>query len=86
MKNAYEVLRQKELELSIVESEVEALRVVAPLLADDLADDNEGSDDNKVAAAGSIVQSRSTWMPQAVNSSPQPADASQWNDRAKNKA
>jgi PAS domain-containing protein len=35
MKNVYEVLRQKELELSRLEKEVEALRVAAPLLADD---------------------------------------------------
>ena len=31
-KNVYEVLRQKELEVSRLEQEVEALRVVAPLL------------------------------------------------------
>jgi hypothetical protein len=34
MKNAYEVLRQKELEVSRVKKEVEALRVAAPLLSD----------------------------------------------------
>lgn len=51
MKNAYEVLRQKELELSKVEAEVEALWMVAPLLTND----NEGSDDDKAIAAGSTV-------------------------------
>jgi len=35
MKDVYDVLRQKELELSRLEIEVEALRVVAPLLSDD---------------------------------------------------
>jgi hypothetical protein len=35
MKNVYEVLRQKELEVSRLEKEVEALRVVAPLLSED---------------------------------------------------
>ena len=35
MKNVYEVLRQKELELSKLEKEVEALRVAAPLLSED---------------------------------------------------
>ena len=35
MKNVYEVLRQKELEVSRLEKEVEALRVAAPLLAED---------------------------------------------------
>jgi hypothetical protein len=35
MKNVYEVLRQKELELTRLEKEVEALRVSAPLLSDE---------------------------------------------------
>ena len=35
MKNVYEVLRQKELEQSRLEKEVEALRVAAPLLTED---------------------------------------------------
>ena len=34
MKNAYEVLRQKELEVSRLKREVEALRVAAPLLSE----------------------------------------------------
>ena len=34
MKNVYEVLRQKEMELTRLEKEVKALRMVAPLLAD----------------------------------------------------
>jgi hypothetical protein len=35
MKNVYEVLRQKEAELTRLEKEVEALRLAAPLLADE---------------------------------------------------
>jgi hypothetical protein len=35
MKNVYEVLRQKELELTRLEKEVEALRIAAPLLSDE---------------------------------------------------
>ena len=35
MKNVYEVLRQKELEVSRLQKEVEALRVAAPLLLAD---------------------------------------------------
>jgi hypothetical protein len=35
MKNIYEVLRQKELELQQLQKEIEALRVAARLLADD---------------------------------------------------
>jgi hypothetical protein len=34
MKNVYEVLRQKELEVSRLKREVEALRVAAPLLSE----------------------------------------------------
>ncbi len=45
MKNVYEVLRQKELELARLEKEVEALRVAAPLLSDDkdAAEGNESA-------------------------------------------
>jgi hypothetical protein len=35
MKNVYDVLRQKELELNRVEKEVEALRIAAPLLSEE---------------------------------------------------
>lgn len=35
MKNVYEVLRQKELEMARLEKEVEALRIAAPLLSDE---------------------------------------------------
>ena len=80
MKNVYEVLRQKELELAKVETEVQALRLAAPLLSEH----NEGSDDHKAAAAGSTVQSRTNWMPQAVNAAPQPADVFPREDKIKN--
>ena len=39
MKNVYEVLRQKELELSRLQQELAALWVAAPLLADGEAED-----------------------------------------------
>ena len=38
MKDVYEVLRQKELEVSRLKHEVEALRVAAPLLSDGAAE------------------------------------------------
>jgi hypothetical protein len=41
MKNAYEVLRQKELEVSRPKQQVEALRVAAPLLSDGEAEDDQ---------------------------------------------
>jgi hypothetical protein len=39
MRDVYEVLRQKEQEVSRLKQEVEALRVAAPLLSDGEADD-----------------------------------------------
>ncbi len=57
MKNVYEVLRQKELEVSRLEKEVDALRVAAPLLSEE----GEAEDGNP-----STLQS-------AVNEGPQQA-------------
>jgi hypothetical protein len=56
MKNVYEVLRQKELEVSRLKAEVEALRVVAPILSED----GEAENDNQPT------------LPRAVNAAPQP--------------
>jgi len=36
MKNAYEVLEQEEIDLARVRHEIESLRIVAPLLSDEL--------------------------------------------------
>jgi len=49
MRNALELLQQKELDLVRIRKETEALRIVAPLLSDDmgeLADTNEGRDEH----------------------------------------
>jgi asparagine synthetase A len=56
MKDVYEVLRQKELEQSRLENEVEALHVVAPLLSED----GEAENDNQLT------------LERAVNATPQP--------------
>jgi hypothetical protein len=56
MRDVYEVLRQKELEVSRLEEEVEALRVVAPLLSED----GEAENDNQPT------------LLRAVNDTPQP--------------
>ena len=56
MRDVYEVLRQKELEQSRLENEVEALRVVAPLLSED----GDAENDNQPT------------LPRAVNDTPQP--------------
>ena len=69
MRNVYEVLRQKELEVSRLEKEVEALRVAAPLLSEG----DEAGNNNKPRLATSI----------AVNATSQPDRAAEWEDRAK---
>ena len=40
MKNAYELLRQKEADLARVRHEIESLRVVAPLLSEESSSDD----------------------------------------------
>lgn len=81
MRNVYEVLRQKELELAKLEKEVEALRVVAPLLSDD----KEMSSDTgiKPTLATTSVQQPIRIPQPAVNANPQPARAAGWEDTAK---
>jgi hypothetical protein len=82
MKNVYEVLRQKELELSRLEKEVEALRVAAPLLSDDK--------DIAVDAVPKPTLTTTTPAPQQPIRIPQPAvqaapvaRAAGWEDSAK---
>jgi hypothetical protein len=53
MRDIYELLRQKELQISRLEIEVEALRVVAPLLSED----KEVGNDNKATSARSTARS-----------------------------
>lgn len=78
MKNVYEVLRQKELELSRLEKEVEALRVAAPLLSED----KEGNADNKPTLTAAAAQ-QPIRIPQPANAAPQAARAAGWEDTAK---
>jgi hypothetical protein len=81
MKNVYEVLRQKELELARLEKEVEALRVAAPLLSDD----KEMPSDNKPTLATTGAPQQPIRIPQpAVSNAPQAtARAAGWEDTAK---
>ncbi len=88
MKNAYEVLRQKEMELARLEKEVEALRLVAPLLSDE-KEMNMNMNMN--------VEMPKTALPTAVNGpqaplripappvvpAAQPVRAAGWDDTAK---
>jgi hypothetical protein len=81
MKNVYEVLRQKELELARLEKEVEALRVAAPLLSEDK--EALEATNNKPTLATAPQQPIRIPQP-AVNAIPQPARAAGgWEDTAK---
>lgn len=87
MKNVYEVLRQKELELARLEKEVEALRVAAPLLSDDKSEilQAEGTT-NKPALTATAPAQQPIRIPQpavAAAATPQPARAAGWEDTAK---
>ncbi len=75
MKNVYEVLRQKELELTRLEKEVEALRIAAPLLSEEKESLSDGSGWGKSATA--------TPIPQQPLRVPQPAVASAVRDNAR---
>jgi hypothetical protein len=84
MKNVYEVLRQKEMELTRLEKEVEALRLVAPLLSEEK---EMASDTAKPALATAVngpqVAPRIP-VPSAPSiPAPQPVRASGWEDTSK---
>ncbi len=82
MKNVYEVLRQKEMELTRLEKEVEALRLVAPLLSEEK---EISSDMGKPALATAV---NGPQQPIRIPSPPvvaaaQPVRAAGWDDTAK---
>jgi hypothetical protein len=83
MKNVYEVLRQKEMELTRLEKEVEALRLVAPLLSEDK---ESVSDASKPALATAVNGSQTARIAVPTPSpipTPQPVRAAGWDDSAK---
>jgi len=84
MKNVYEVLRQKEMELTRLEKEVEALRLVAPLLSEEK---EALSDMAKPALATAVNGPQPTTripMPSTPSiPAPQPVRAAGWEDTAK---
>jgi hypothetical protein len=79
MKNVYEVLRQKELELARLEKEVEALRVAAPLLSDD----KDVAENKPTLAAASGAQQPIRIPQPAVAAAAPAARAAGWEDSAK---
>ncbi len=83
MKNVYEVLRQKEMELTRLEKEVEALRLVAPLLSEE----KEGvAEMVKPALPTAVNGPQNARIPVPAASAipaPQPVRAAGWDDTAK---
>jgi hypothetical protein len=78
MKDAYEVLRSKELEMETLAVEIEALRVVAPLLSDD---GDSGNDSTPIAAPRWTAPPRPIQVPKGANTDPQPDHAPEWKTR-----
>lgn len=87
MKNVYEVLRQKELELTRLEKEVEALRIAAPLLSEEKETLAEANGINKSATVSSAtISQQPIRVPQPTAVAASPRDASRpagWEETAK---
>jgi hypothetical protein len=81
MKNVYEVLRQKELELTRLEKEVEALRVAAPLLSEEKEQISEAP--KPTLTATTPQQPIRIPAPAAAQAATPPARAAGWEDAAK---
>ena len=84
MKNVYEVLRQKEMELTRLEKEVEALRLVAPLLSEEKESVSEIAKSAMPTAVN--APQTTTRIPVAAAPpmpAPQPVRAAGWEDTAK---
>ena len=79
MKNVYEVLRQKELELTRLEKEVEALRVAAPLLSEEKESISEAPKPT-LTTPQQPIRIPAPVAAQAVNP---PARVAGWEDAAK---
>ena len=77
MKDAYEILRQKEIELSRVKAEVEALGIVAPLLSDD----GDSGNADLPATTRWTAPPRPIQVPKGANTDPQPDHAPEWKTR-----
>jgi hypothetical protein len=85
MKNVYEVLRQKEMELTRLEKEVEALRLVAPLLSEEKESMSEMAKPSLATAVGG-PQTTTARIPVPTTPTipaPQPVRAAGWEDTAK---
>ena len=82
MKNVYEVLRQKEMELTRLEKEVEALRLVAPLLSEGMEMNSDAAKAVLPTAVNGPQQPIRIPSPPVVAAA-QPVRAAGWDDTAK---
>jgi hypothetical protein len=84
MKNVYEVLRQKEMELTRLEKEVDALRLVAPLLSEEKESLSEMTKPSLATAVNGPQPTSRISVPAAPPlAAPQPVRAAGWEDTAK---
>ena len=83
MKNVYEVLRQKEMELTRLEKEVEALRVVAPLLSEEKELMTDMAKPTLATAVNAGPQPTTRIPVSTTAAAPQPVRAAGWEDSAK---
>jgi hypothetical protein len=84
MKNVYEVLRQKEMELTRLEKEVEALRLVAPLLSEEKEAVSDMAKPALATAVGGPQAPARIPVPTTPTiPAPQPVRAAGWEDTAK---
>lgn len=83
MKNVYEVLRQKEMELTRLEKEVEALRLVAPLLSEEKEAISDIMKPMAAAVNGPQPTARIPVPTTPTLPPPQPVRAAGWEDTAK---
>jgi hypothetical protein len=84
MKNVYEVLRQKEMELTRLEKEVEALRLVAPLLSEEKEMVSEMAKPALATAVNGPQPTARMPLPTTPTMpAPQPVRAAGWEDTAK---
>lgn len=82
MKNVYEVLRQKEMELTRLEKEVEALRLVAPLLSEEKEAMSDMAKPTLATAVNGPQATARIPVP-TPSATPQPVRAAGWEDSAK---
>jgi hypothetical protein len=77
MKDVYEILRLKEIELAKVKTEVEALSIVAPLVSDD----GDSGDENLAVTTRWSSPPRPIQVPKGANTDPKPDHSPEWKTR-----